>query len=184
MLPKDTVIPLGLCQCGCGEPTKLITRNSTGLGRVKGQAAKYIQGHQRRKAPVEYIVDQDTGCWEWQRALSGHGYGNVSVNGKNLPAHRFVFERHRGPIPAGMELDHLCRNTRCVNPDHLDVVTPKENKRRKPTTFLDEPQVAEIKTMLADEVSRLEIAQMFGVALSTVHNIAAGNIWKDVEPHC
>lgn len=80
-----------------------------------------------------YTVDPDTGCWVWDGALTGNGYGHVRregrAGGKQL-AHRWFFERLVGPIPEGLCLDHLCRNPRCVNPEHLDPVTFAENVRR------------------------------------------------------
>lgn len=71
----------------------------------------------------------DNGCWEWtgQRC---HGYGYVKVAGKIIGAHRIAYERTRGPIAPGMVIDHLCRRPLCVNPEHLEVVTPAENTRR------------------------------------------------------
>lgn len=70
------------------------------------------------------------GCWEWTGALHKAGYGELFVEGKRQRAHRLVYEALVGPIPAGMHLDHLCRNRRCVRPDHLEPVTPKENVHR------------------------------------------------------
>lgn len=72
------------------------------------------------------------GCWIWTGSLR-QGYGQIwsSVDpaGRRqlLATHRVSFEITKGPIPAGLDLDHLCRNTRCVNPDHLEPVTRREN---------------------------------------------------------
>lgn len=66
-------------------------------------------------------------CIEWWGRISPAGYGR---RGPHL-AHRWSYETHVGPIPAGLELDHLCRNTTCINPDHLEPVTRAENNRRK-----------------------------------------------------
>jgi hypothetical protein len=66
------------------------------------------------------------GCWEWVGHLTPQGYGSL---GRRL-AHRLVYEVAVGPIPAGLQLDHLCRNRRCVNPDHLEPVTSRENTLR------------------------------------------------------
>lgn len=76
---------------------------------------------------VDYIVDPATKCWVWQGARD-RGYG-VTKDGKR--AHRFYYERYRGPIPKGMTIDHLCRNTLCVNPAHLGVCSRTENLRRE-----------------------------------------------------
>jgi len=70
-------------------------------------------------------------CWEWtgNTAVRG-GYGRFKVNGKMVYAGRWYYERVNGPVLQGLELDHLCRNTSCVNPAHLEPVTRKENARR------------------------------------------------------
>lgn len=55
-------------------------------------------------------------CWEWQGCLNGHGYGQFSLRYRMPAAHRVSYEHFVGPIPDGLTLDHLCRNTRCVRP--------------------------------------------------------------------
>jgi hypothetical protein len=62
-------------------------------------------------------------CWIWTGTIRGKGYGVF----QNAQAHRFSWELMRGPFPAGLVADHLCRTPRCVNPDHLEAVTDKEN---------------------------------------------------------
>jgi hypothetical protein len=76
------------------------------------------------------LADNDNGCWQWLGSQKSKGYGAFAVDGKTMCAHRVSWELAVGPIPAGMEMDHLCRNPGCVNPDHLEVVTRRENSLR------------------------------------------------------
>lgn len=77
----------------------------------------------------------EDGCiiWKGTTATAG-GYGKFSVNGKMVFAHRWAYERFVEKIPTGLEIDHLCRNRKCVNPQHLQPVTHLENMRRAPHT--------------------------------------------------
>lgn len=83
-----------------------------------------------RQSPSERFWDKvvkTESCWLFQGAI---GYGQIKVDGKGVMAHRFAYEELVGPIPEGMYLDHLCRVPACVNPEHLEPVTPRENVLR------------------------------------------------------
>ena len=69
-------------------------------------------------------------CWIWTRTKDKDGYGYFMKNYKNIKAHRFYYAMYKGPIPQGYVIDHLCRTPSCVNPDHLEAVTHRENTMR------------------------------------------------------
>lgn len=77
-------------------------------------------------------ADPETGCWPWLGTIASDGYGHVRVEGVIRPAHVVVWLLRIGPIPDGLQLDHLCRNRACVRPDHLEPVTPRTNTLRSP----------------------------------------------------
>lgn len=169
----------GLCQCGCGEAVPIARRTDVRNGWVKGEPMRYRRGHNTRLSPVEYIEDE-SGCWIWQRARYSTGYGVVRLNGRMAHAHRIVFERHNGPVPEGLELDHLCGVRACVNPLHLEPVTHAENIRRCRITKLDEGKVSEIRRRVASGERTLLIAEEFGVTQRNVHHIVNRETWADV----
>lgn len=69
-------------------------------------------------------------CWEWVGAINSGGYGHMRVAGKTPKAHRISYELHRGPVPAGLVVDHKCGNRACVRPEHLEAVTQRVNVLR------------------------------------------------------
>lgn len=88
----------------------------------------------KRTSPDERFDRQvlvlPSGCHQWRGSISPQGYGNFHDGERHVLAHRFAYERAKGAIPAGLQLDHLCRNRWCVNAEHLESVTPQENVLR------------------------------------------------------
>ena len=75
-------------------------------------------------------VKKTDNCWVWIAGKNSYGYGQISVNGKMYSTHRVSYTLFNGKIPDGLELDHLCQNKSCVNPEHLEAVTHHENMKR------------------------------------------------------
>jgi hypothetical protein len=84
-----------------------------------------LTDEQRHWAKVD--VGHPLGCWEWTGGLNAGGYGRSWHDGDHAMAHRYSYELLVGPIGDDLTLDHLCRNRRCVNPDHLEPVDMREN---------------------------------------------------------
>jgi len=95
-------------------------------------------------------------------------------------AHRAMYEREVGPIPEGLQLDHLCRIKGCIRPDHLEPVTGKINVNRGPNTKLSDDDVRVIKALFATN-SNKEIASRYSVSHKTISNIRVGRYRSDVH---
>jgi len=174
-----------LCDCGCGQPTRLAPQTVIRLGWVAGQPIHYINGHNGHTIHEAGYTEQDCGyktpCWVWNGGLTTAGYSQLSIgNDRQDYAHRVYWERENGPVPEGLELDHLCRNHSCVRPSHLEPVTHIVNLRRGAATKLTEFAVREVRVLLEQGLSYARVAKTFGVGKSTIGSIATGESWKDV----
>lgn len=138
-----------------------------------------------RRIPLaeRYQVDPVTGCWNWRGRLSAAGYAAGTVQRmkdgvlRQSVAHRFFYEEARGPVPSGLHLDHLCRNRRCVNPQHLEAVSPRENRRR--AARLTDSQVAEIRALRTAGITTAAIAAQFHISPSYASRITTGRRWSN-----
>lgn len=77
----------------------------------------------------KFVVNNDTGCWDWIGTLNTRGYGEFSIDNRHYSAHRLLLVKTQGVVD-GLVCDHLCRNHACVNPHHLEAVSNQENIRR------------------------------------------------------
>lgn len=127
-MPRD-------CLENQGRDGRRLPRGSM-VKRVEDLHDKNIKPHYRRYResieswiPRTYSVS-DSGCWEWKGTKNSGGYAKTKIKGKTLLGHRMMYEFTHGSIPQHLTLDHLCRNRSCVNPQHLEPVTMKENLLR------------------------------------------------------
>lgn len=122
------------------------TRNCSvdGCAKLRSQRRQYCSMHYYRlrrhgslanPVPSEAErywakVEKTDSCWLWTGTDNGRGYGFFPIGGRYVQAHRYAYTIAKGEIPDGLTIDHLCRVRNCVNPDHLEAVTHKENIRR------------------------------------------------------
>jgi hypothetical protein len=168
----------GYCKCGCGLLTTIPKYNDASKGWVAGKPLDWLSGHSSRKK-VKYVVDPITGCWNWACHLY-EGYGRVFLDGHWYPAHVVTYETKYGPVPNGKELDHLCRNRKCCNPDHVEPVTRLINARRGDKAKLTTETVQAIRKLSAEGKSQREIGTLFDLSHSTVGYVVRGERWGDV----
>jgi hypothetical protein len=125
--PQDTYRTIA-CRYGVSEPT--VKRLCRDLGRTK----KWRKGRTSSVGDPEKFwakVNRNAAnCWEWLGGTNSKGYGFLHWQGKSVAAHRLAYELTNGTIPAGMEIDHRCRNRRCCNPDHLQPLTRRRNMEK------------------------------------------------------
>lgn len=110
------------CECGCGgepKPGNRFIRNHHSSLRKRPALDRLME-------KVIWNGDEDE-CWVFEGSKGHYGHGYLNVDGRNRQAHVIAYEAFIGPVPAELELDHLCRNPPCVNPSHLEPVTHREN---------------------------------------------------------
>lgn len=139
-------IPVGLCQCGCGQTTTIPKKTARPHQRFKGVPVRFVKGHGVRilrnlpnmRSLEERIwerVEKTETCWIWQGATRRPGYGVITIakdaGGRPIQqaVHRLVYTWHKGPIPPGYGVLHHCDRPRCVHPDHLYAGTQPDNVR-------------------------------------------------------
>lgn len=126
----------------------------------------------------KWVVDPQTGCWNWCGYIDLKGYG---IYGR-MKAHRAVWEITNGEkIPAGHDLHHKCRNTRCVNPDHCEPRQrgPHQAEHLREFTVA---QLEEMRQMASDPHIRVaDIAAHFGVPRTTIMNIVNGKRYREYD---
>lgn len=170
--------PSGVCLCGCRRETNTIRG---------GRHKEYIHGHNRPEGvgrkPGSAIYDwlaprsgawvaeergHDTPCWVWKKAKArGEMY---------YGPHKRAWRFKNGPVPEGLELDHLCRVRACINPDHLEPVTHQENARRGVMATTTAEQV---RAVYEQSGSHSEVGRILSINRKTVAAIRRGEYdWR------
>jgi hypothetical protein len=146
-----------------------------------------------RVDPIErfnqkYIVDDETGCWNWQGALDKGGYGVIKIKAKMIKAHRFSYETFVGPLIKELECCHICHNRKCVRPDHLRQDTKSSNmidrvhQQKHPCQILSVEEVIEIKKALQNPYrgQQQDLAHFYKVNQPAISNIKTGTTWSHI----
>jgi len=124
-----------------------------------------------------YAVETN-GCWRWLGCLTTSGYGHFSIGGVYYQAHLLVYILNVGPLPTGLEPDHLCRNRWCVNPRDIEFVTHAVNSQRGYRTVLTPEQVTAIRRAGRTAGVRA-LAREYGVNHATISRIVNGLTWPE-----
>lgn len=139
----------------------------------------------------DYCIDPDTDCWNWNKATL-RGY---PISG-NIKPHRLYYARANGPIPPDHDVHHVCHNTRCINPDHLEALHKCKHRGdhlRERKRFLTWDQAREIRRLGQTDASLSypQIAEMFGCSRGLVQDIVEciafvepGIEWRKPERPC
>ena len=134
----------------------------------------------------------ESGCWIWMGGLGSSGYGNFSLNGKTIAAHRMSYLLFNGEIPLGFCVRHSCDIKECVNPTHLSAGTYTENSKDtkdrgrcnwlsgedNPRSTLTKEKVIEI---IKSKDPLLILSKKYGVSISAISNIQNGKRWKCID---
>jgi hypothetical protein len=100
------------------------------VSEIHGDDDARFESYIDRDGPTPLHRPELGQCWLWNGERNRRGYGRFNLRRKHVAAHRHGYERAIGPIPEGLQIDHLCRNPSCVNPAHLEAVTCRENLLR------------------------------------------------------
>ncbi|PEI49915.1 HNH endonuclease signature motif containing protein [Bacillus toyonensis] len=148
----------------------------------------------KKRKKLDFEEDEN-GCFNVISHSKKNGYAQLTMRGKNISAHRFVYEEMFGEIPPGLVIRHKCDNRKCINPEHLETGTYKDNvmdmvTRGRMRTLkgssrrdakLTEESVIEIRRLVKEEnVSMKDLAERYGVAYGTIQNVVRRRSWKHI----
>jgi hypothetical protein len=136
----------------------------------------------------KYVVDEETGCWNWTAWIEKSGYGRFKFNKKNILAHRFSYEYYVGKLDSNLDICHNCNNRKCVNPMHLRQDTRSSNAidmvkiKKQHLQILSLDEVILIKKALKDPYhgQQKDLAHFYKVNPVTISDIKRGLTWSHV----
>jgi len=123
-------------------------------------------------------------CWLWTAAIYGNGYGHAFWGGRHRAAHRVSYQLLVGPVPAGRDLDHLCRVRHCVNPAHLEPVSRRENLLRGETTTARNAAKTHCKRghpLISGNIFESELRKGWRICVTC--NRERARRWTETHPH-
>jgi len=146
-----------------------------------------MHSHSRCKSGLTYQIEDrgyKTPCWIWQRHINQNGYGMMrDERGVLRSAYKVHYERKYGKPPKGMQLDHLCRQRACVNPDHFEQVTHAVNVARGLSCTITQDLILEVKRLLSLGMTQIPVAKQLGISQSAVSDIKLGRKdWRLTHP--
>jgi hypothetical protein len=140
---------------------------------VKGEWTRFILGHNRRATP-RYEIDPETGCWNTLGGKTARGYGKITEGRRTHLLHRWMYEREVGPIPAGKQIHHVCRNTSCCNPAHLGVVTHREHRAIDVAKLTDADVRGIVLLAVTGTMTHADIAKRFDIHVDYIRKLVRG----------
>lgn len=153
----------------------------------------HYNGRIHRRKHIEFVIT-DSGCFECtSHVLDIGGYPEIWFNRKKYKMNRFIYQECFGEIPNSLVVRHKCDNRKCINPEHLELGTTKDNiddmvsrdrqakGEKNAFSVLKEYEVKQIKYMLSRKYSCAEISRMYGVTRTCISSIKLNKTWRHVK---